>query len=214
MKHKQQVTLVMVLILCLSSLVIGCNLDEPELPFTLSTPVAPQPIPTHFITYIDNAGFFSISYPKDWQPIALSRIQDTKTIAQKIRDGDLERAISVFSAGLVDINTPNLSINVNTTQGMRGNLSNEIKSTVKQKQKTVSEYKLISYTETTVDGRYAVIEECVANYSGTGDAVHFIHLFIVNDRTLWTITCGAELYQFNDYRADLYDIAYSFRLFE
>jgi hypothetical protein len=138
---------------------------------------------------------------------------DTRTIAQEIREGDLERAITVFMVGPADSNTPNVSINVNTARGMGENLYDECQRATEQKAELLSEYRLVSLFETTIGGRYALIEECVADYTGNGTA-HYVHLFTVHNQTLWTVTCGSLVSQFDDCKAELYEIVHSFRLFD
>jgi hypothetical protein len=160
-----------------------------------------QVIPADFTTYTDEAGFFSISYPKDWQPIELSRIVNTKTIAQEIREGDLARATTVFMAGLADRNTPNLSINVNTAQGMGNNLYVEIQHTTERGRWLFSGYQLVSLVETTIGGKYAVVVDCMADYTGKG-IVHWVHLYTIHNQTLWTVTCGCEPSEYENYKVE------------
>lgn len=175
--------------------------------------VADSPPPDHFTTYLDEAGFFSISYPDDWRPIELSGSKDTRAIAQEIREGDLEWATTVFTACLPPTNTPGMSINVNSAEASGNSLYYETQQAAEEMQRLLSEFNLVSLTEATIAGRDTVIMECVADYTGEGVA-HYIHLLAAQDQALWTVSCSTEVSQFEDYQEDLYQIIYSFRLLD
>lgn len=187
--------------------------EKDELETQLSILQVNEPaIPEFFTTYTDKTGFFNISYPNNWISIETSAMKDTADIAQEIRDGDLAKATTVFGSCLPPTNTPSVSINVNTTQGMSNNLYYEMQKTAEQLQQVLlSQYQLISLYETIIGGRYAIVTECIADYTGNG-SVHYVYLSTVNNQTLWTVSCGADISEFDIYVSDIYLIINSFRL--
>ena len=105
----------LLLSIALSGLVLGtiaCSSDS-------GSPEPEASVPADFVTYIDQAIVFSISYPPDWQ-MALSLLPDVEAIAKDFIEslaGDLslDTAGFIFMAGLP--NDEGFDPNVNVVVG-------------------------------------------------------------------------------------------------
>lgn len=124
------------------------------------TSTSESAVPAHFITYTDEAGFFSISYPPDWE-LALSEIegltQDVEAYLKDINsEGSSEEGSVVFFAG-VPCGTgynPNVSIVIAPLGEGRWTLENLVEAVVQRGyMKDAEEYHEFSRIKTVVDGK-------------------------------------------------------------
>jgi len=141
---------VLVLIVAPMIVVLGCAQKEapPE-----------SAIPTHFSTYTDETGLFSISYPPDWEP-ALSHIEDVEGAMNELltsikEDIPIERTRLIFFAGLPTEAgyTPQVNILVESLPGIVWTHDNMVEAEIQGLKEIVQDYHEISRVKTAVDGR-------------------------------------------------------------
>lgn len=170
---------------------------------TLVLPIIPSPsqstspeqktIPSHFITYTDEANHFSISYPSDWTPHSLSYLPTTL--------GEYEY---ILLAGPFDLN-PGMNIVVGQIQSIIINhnlLVNWEIDTLR-----TEGFSLKSQERTIIDGRSSTlfISQDPITFQ------YFIQGIFIIDRTEWCITCGVSSDKYYSCKDDLEAIIRSFR---
>lgn len=179
-------------------------------------PPEPQ-IPAHFTTYNDEAGLFSISYPPDWE-LALSIIEDleqaTKELVQSIEsDAPIERASIIFFAG-VPVETgwiPSVNIVVESLPGLTWTHDEAVEAEVRGIKQIYPDYRQLSRTDTTIDGRKATIIDCEATIPGFGKAQQ-LQMFTLVGKIVWAVTCTPEPGRFSESEEDFYAIVRSLRI--
>ena len=176
--------------LILAILVIGMVL----LGACVSTSTSEPPIPTHFTTYTDEAGLFSISYPPDWEVAPNEEL---------------------FHAEL-----PDKAVAVTVTVGAteEGNWKLEDLADRLFQEAYVDdaeEYHEFSRTKLTVDGKEAIILDFEVKYPIATTAMREL-ILLLRDRdneTVWTVYCGVMPSEdFSDFETDFHAIVRSLRI--
>ena len=235
--------IVSILLVVVIALVVGCALPSEPKPFpppegysswdeyheeyqsqTGSTQPTPAPaavsepaIPNHFITYTDEAGLFSISYPQDWE-LGLSRLefreQSAKDIIKAIdSDAPVERASAIFLAGL-PIGTgssPNVNIVVESLPGGMWTMDEVAEAFVTSNKNYIPDYYEFSRVKTTIDGREAIIVDYEGTYTGLIKC-HYLLMVTLVGKTEWVVTCGALPGEFSKWQDNLNAIVRSLRI--
>ncbi len=178
-------------------------------------------IPTNFTTYTDEANFFSISYPENWEPafsILESLKQETDNYLKGIdEEGYSEKSNVVFLGGVpLDSGyyNPDITIAIFTEPLVDDNVKLEdVVEVLAHEIKRISEeYREFSRTKTIIDGRQAIL----LDFEARNPNMPLVHCLIINmfiDKYLWTITCGVSPpLKFIDFKNDLYTIVKSFRV--
>ena len=176
-------------------------------------------IPTNFTTYTDEANFFSISYPANWEP-AFSKIESfkqefenyMKSIDEK---GSFKKSNMVFFGGVpLDSGyyNPNISILVEPLGDDNVKLEDLVEPLVREYKRISEEYREFSRTKTIIDGRQAIILDFKARLPNFA-LTHYLVMSMCIDKFLWTITCTiAPPLNFYDFKDDLYAIVKSFQI--
>jgi len=176
-------------------------------------------IPTNFTTYTDEANFFSISYPANWEP-AFSIIESLKLKTDKYMNsidekGSLEKSNIVFFGGVpLDSGyyNPNVSILAEPLGDDNVKLEDIVEGLVREYKRVAEEYREFSRTKTIIDGRKAIILDFEACYPNLV-LVHSLVMVTVIDKFVWGITCGTgPPLNFYDFKDDLYAIVKSFKI--
>ncbi|MFC1905103.1 hypothetical protein ACFLXT_05040 [Chloroflexota bacterium] len=197
-------------------LVVGLLLLGACTPASVSEPA----IPAHFTTFTDKAGYFSISYPPDWE-LALSKIevltQDVEDYLKSIESkGSSVGGNTVFFAGIPYETGHNPNVTVIVTPSVEGKwkLGDVVEAIVKQGyMKDAEEYHEFSRTWVTVDGREAIIVDLEAEYPHFTVRLHVLQMFLRADKLIWVVTCGVlSPKDFNDFETDLHAIVRSLRI--
>jgi hypothetical protein len=205
-------TLGLVIIIPLLTVAAACGSGSTSSP--VGQQADPWPIPADFTTYTKE-GYFSISYPQDWSP-ALSVIED---VWQEIQEGmealdpdaDLKGARMVFLAGTPGADAYCPAVNVilepcppHTTIDQVVEASDSF-----DRDHQPPGYRRFSRTETTIDGRSAVINDWGAE-SRYGPW-RYLQVVSVKDKLVWGVTCQSASADFSKFEGDFYNIIRSFR---
>ena len=197
---------------------------EPEasVPET-SKPISEPPIPAHFSTYTDEAGFFSISYPPEWKPFP-SWFEELGGLSQDFfkgydSDTSLVGLFFVFIAEAPRDSggfSPNINIVVQalsdmTTRGWK-TLDEIVESKLQRTKEIKQGYHEFSRVNTIIGGREAVIIDWESYTSDSSTKVRCIQVFIIADRLVWKVTCYADSEKFSDFEGDLHTIVRSLRI--
>lgn len=183
--------------------------------------VEPQPaIPAHFITYTDELGLFSISYPSEWE-LALSQIEDlTQDVEEYLKgigsEGSLQESKVVFWAGVPYGAGHNPNVNVMVTPPGEGNwkLEDLVEAVVQLGYiKDAEEYHEFSRISTVVDGREAIILDCEARYPFFTAELRALTMYLRDNRVVWVVACSVlSPKDFTDFEADFDAIVRSLRV--
>lgn len=199
-------------------------MEEPALaaaaPVPMPTPVSEPAIPSHFVTYTDEAGFFSISYPPEWETFSLG---DNVPVAKDlfaIIDSTpglsidyLEGLFIVFEAKGTPLNV-NVVVQPLSEMTARGWLTpNEIvEARLRRTEEIRQKYREFSRINTIIGGREAVIIDWENSYPDIGKKARTVQLFMIADNLVWKVTCVVDLEEYRTYKDDLFAIVRSLRI--
>jgi hypothetical protein len=213
------VTRVLLTVLLVSIILLAaCGLPSAE---TITEPVDETSIPVHFITYTDEAGLFSISYPPDWE-LGLSEI---KGITQDLNDYwkgvkpelTVQESTVVFFVGVTYKTgyNPNVSIHFIPSDGGTWKLEDLVEVAVQQGlMKDTQGYQEFSRDKSIVDGKEAIFLEYEVKYPLLGEW-HALDMYIKDGRMLIKVASGVmPPKDFSDFETDLYNIVRSLRILE
>jgi hypothetical protein len=151
-----------------------------------------EPIPAHFTTYTDPAGYFSISYPADWQAFPDPNVNN-------IRDLFLNPEYHATASGLVfyaeyrtDSESAGVSIFIRNTDYYRKGGYTELAEMISRIDfNDFSGFATeINRNTTTIAGREAIIREAwTGAWETAGQAQQG---FLIEDGFLWQVTCSAR----------------------
>jgi len=176
-------------------------------------------IPTNFTTYTDEANFFSISYPENWEP-AFSMIESLKQEAENLlksidEKGSFKKNNVVFFGGvLLDSGyyNPNICIIAEPLGDDNVKLEDSVELSVRECKRYSEEYREFSRTKTIIDGRQAIILDFEARPLNL-PLIHYLNMSMCIDKFLWTTTCAiVSPLNFYDFKDDLYAIVKSFQV--
>ena len=179
--------------------------------------VEPEPaIPTHFATYTDELGLFSISYPPEWE-LDLESMGEIRQFSQDIissitSDVSIEETHMLFMAGLpvAGGHIPNVNIVVEPVYGMRTH-EQVVAAGIEGLKAVVSDYHEFSRVRTTIDKRTATIIDCEASVPELGIFRFVIMCCIVNN-TGWAVTCTALPEDYAEWQDDFDGVIRSLRI--
>ncbi len=207
MKKRLLIGLILVMLL----VPVSCGAPPPA-------PVSEPPIPAHFTTYTDEAGFFSISYPPDWELPPVSAIELLEEAIKEVitsieSDAPVEKVNTIFFAGLPTEAgyMPSVNIVVESFPGIVWTHNNMVEVEIRGIKNFVEDYHELWRVKTTVGGREATIVECEGTYLKLGK-YHWLVMLTLVDKTAWTVTCTASPEKFSDFEDDLHAIVRSLRI--
>ena len=236
MKTKWQLVLCVGLVLLLSA--CGAPSTAPPTEATPTSPTTEQPsgspatapasvsepaIPAHFTTYTDEAGFFSISYPPDWEPFP-SWFEELGALSKdffKLYDSyaSITGLFFVFIAEApreseVSSASVNIVVQPLSDMTMRGwqTLDEIIDAKLHRTKEIKQGYHEFSRINTIIDGREAVIIDWESYTSDSNGKVRCIQMFTIADKLVWKVTCYADSEKFSDFEDDLHAIIRSLRI--
>lgn len=171
------------------------------LPLITTLPEVPETaIPESFSTYASE-GFFSISYPPDWEP-NISIIQEVEEV---IKEGleDLDTGIQTDDMQLVficgeyfpDDVSPCVTVYVEPKPFWP--LGTIVENTSQWLKENDQEYVEYSRFQTTIGGRQAIIQTCQGS-DGDSLLTGFTNAYIVADNFLWTVSCMCDREDLNE----------------
>lgn len=209
--------LVVLAILLLVALIIGGCAKPAPTPAPTPAPSTETVIPSHFTTYTDEVGLFSISYPPDWEP-ALSVMEElveyTTDILKNIdEDLPIEEATLIFLGGKPTETgyLPNVSIVLEPLPPGVSTCDEYAEASVRGVKAVVQDYNEFSRIKTTIDGREATILE----YEGTFPEIgkwRYLATTLVQGKTGWTVSCCSQVGEFSKWKDDFHAIARSLRI--
>jgi hypothetical protein len=187
----------------------------------LSLGVFAQPessIPTNFTTYTDEANFFSISYPENWEPafsIIESLKQEAENLLKSIDEKGTFKKNSVVFFGGVPLDSgynPNICIIAEPLGDDNVKLEDLVELSVRECKEISEEYREFSRTKTIIDGRQAIILDFETRPPNL-PLIHYLSMSMCIDKFLWTTMCTiVPPLNFNDFKNDLYAIVKSFQV--
>ena len=198
------------LVVALMFAVLGCAEEK--------APPSPEPaIPTHFTTYTDEAGLFSISYPPEWEP-ALSLIEGLEQAMKELissieSDLPLERYSLIFFAGLpTEMGyEPSVNITVESLPGVILTHEMMVEAEIQGIKDFVQDYHEFSRVKTTIGGREATIVDWEGTYPQLG-RFHNLQMFILVGKVAWVVTCTPPAGEFSKWEDDFHAIVRSLRI--
>lgn len=189
------------------------------------TSIEPAPaIPTHFTTYTEELGLFSISYPSEWE-LALGYMEGIEQATQNIissiaSDRPVEETSLLFMAGLpttigsttISFN-PNVNINVAPLPGIMWRHDEVVTAEIEGLKAILSDYQQFSRVKTTIDidNRTATIIEFQGDITGLGTRHDVVMIFLVN-KTVWIVMCTALPDEYSEWEDDFDAIVRSLRI--
>jgi hypothetical protein len=194
--------------------VSGCSQKQVSL-----TPTATEEpaIPANYVTYTDESGLFSISYPPEWD-VDQSRLADIEqAVKDYIKSIDsnipVEKASILFMAGkkVGEAYMPSVNIAVEPVpQGVHTN-DQLVEAELKGVKAVVEDYVQVSRIKTTVGGREATILDHEYTLPSMG-RFHLLQMIILTDKAAWTVTCGSFPEDFSKWEKDFQSIVRSLRI--
>ncbi len=210
--------IILIISLILIVLINGCN-------STLTPTTTPKPIlirtlepkiPSHYSTYISE-GFFSISYPQDWEPVTSimeELFEESKEWVQSLDpEVTLEEAQALFFGGLpIDEGYhPNVNIVVVPRSADYWELDEIVEMESQFSREHTQKYHEFSRVKTTVDGRESVIIDS-EDYDPDFGTFRYLHLYTIKDKVVWLVTCTVESEDFKNYEETCYSVVRSLRI--
>jgi len=177
-------------------------------------PLEPQ-IPTHYTTYTDEAGLFSISYPPDWEP-ALFFIEGLDKATEELltsleEDLPLDQDRTLFLAGLPTETgyIPNVKVLVESLPGIIRTHDQVVEAEIQGIKEVVGDSHKFSRVKTTIGGR----EAAIVDWEGTVPlGLHSLQAIIFVDKVAWVVTCMPPAGEFSKWESDFHAIVRSLRI--
>jgi hypothetical protein len=184
---------ILIPILVILVLLLGACGAQPTTPEAGPTPSEPE-IPADYITYTDEVGLFSISYPPEWEP-ALSQLPEREAAMKNLvnsinSDVPIENASCLFLAG-IPINgtySPNVVIMVEPMPTEISTHEQMVEAEINGVKQIVLDYHELHRVKTIVDGREATIIEMDLTYPQIGQ-VYYVAMLTLIGRNVWGVGC-------------------------
>jgi len=188
-----------------------------------SAPTSNPSIPAHFTTYTDDSGFFSVSYPSDWEPFP-SKFEGIVPFSKNLFKGydsdvSLTGLFFVFLAELPaepNTSSPNINIVVQSLSDMtsRGwwTLDEIVEAKLQRTEEIRQDYHEFSRLNTIIGGKEAVIIDWGNSVPDSGKKARTVQMFMIADKLVWKVTCYVDSENYDYFRSDLYDIVRSLRI--
>jgi hypothetical protein len=205
------ISVVLLLSLCLCS----CSGETVE---TTQSDIQPQ-IPEDYVTYTDEAGVFSISYPPEWEPalhLLAIREQHAKEYVNNLDENiPVEKASIIFFAGLAAADerySPNCGIVIEPLKYNISNIDIVCESEILGIKKYAKKYDEISREKTIIDGKEAIIVQNVQTMPEES-TLYMMNMFVVVDNSIWTVGCTAlNESEYRKWEEDFNNIVRSLRI--
>lgn len=197
---------------------------EPETSVSeTSEPISEPAIPAHFTTYTDDSGFFSVSYPSDWEPFP-SKFEGIIPFSKDLFKGydsdvSLTGLFFVFLAELPaepSTSSPNMNIVVQslsdmTSRGWR-TIDEIVEAKLQRTEEIRQDYHEFSRFNTIIGGREAVIIDWGNSYPDLDKKARTVQMFMIADKLVWKVTCYVDSEKFSDFEDDLHAMVRSLRI--
>lgn len=186
----------------------------PLVPLLATLPTTPETaIPENFNTYTSE-GFFSISYPPDWEPNMAIIKEVEEEIKLYLEELDIESQADdmqlVFIGGKKTDNWyPVVAVTVEPRQFWP--LGTLVENTNEWSRENIEQYVERSRIKTTIGGREAIIQ----TYQGADeDSVlcRYTLSYVVGEKFLWCVTCVCDSQDFGLYLDTFDNIVRSLRV--
>lgn len=190
---------------------------------TPSAPVSEPAIPAHFTTYTDEARFFSISYPPDWEPFP-SWFEELGGLSKDFFKGyDSDTSlVGLFFVFIAEAprdsegSSPNVNVVVQSLSDMtsRGwwTLDEIVEAKLQRTEEIKQDYHEFSRFNTIIGGREAVIIDWGDSYPDLDKKARTVQMFMIADNLVWKVTCYVESEKFSDFEDDLHAMVRSLRI--
>ena len=210
----------------LTAIIVGCIVAVIVLAVVAANPppsTETEPVvPDHSVTYTDQLGLFSISYPSQWA-LALEYMEGVEQAARDIIDSIVSdrpvgRAGLLFMAGLSTATgdttmsfNPNVVVNAQPLPEGTWTHNKVVTAQIEGLKSNLSDYQEISRVRTTVDNRAATIIEFQGSIAGSGTRHNLVMLLLVG-RSAWTVMCTSFPGEFSGWEDDFDAIVRSLRI--
>lgn len=175
-------------------------------------------VPPNYLTYEDDTGLFSISFPPDWQAnppgITSTPLLPGTDVVESIKSG-----IPLASTGSVAyLNAPSGAAWCVVQAGPLLDKHRTVEEVAAEQRDEIRQYAsridLIQEESILVDGRESVIQELELNLGGV--KTHSLALVMNYANTTWTTTCTIDttVSVYAEYQAAFYSILGSLRITE
>ena len=177
-------------------------------------------IPSHFLTYTDSAGYFSISYPPDWEPFPYSMdgiFPSSKDFFKfYYTDVELTGLFVLFTAESDISGNVNIVIQPLSDMTTRGwlKLDEIVEGKLQRTEEIKLEYHEFSRINTIIGGREAIIIDWESSFPDLGKKGRSVQMFMIVDKLVWKITCNVDSEKYAYIKDDLYAIVESLRILE
>jgi len=205
------------LILSLSIVTIVLLVTMSCAPPTLTPTTTPEPeIPAHFTTYTSE-GLFSISYPPDWIPATSIMEELFEEVKEWMKGVDPEVLVEeqrmLFMGGILTEEGyyPSVSVIVMPRSVGFWTLDEIVETDSAWCRENLLKYREYSLLNTTIGGREAAISDW-EDYDPDMGTWRYITAYLVKDKFVWLVGCGAESEDFKDYEDAFSDIVRSLRI--
>jgi hypothetical protein len=202
------------LVLIFSSIGLACSASPTQAP--TSPPVLTESEIPNYITYTDEPGLFSISYPSDWEVNqgAMKAFPPSAKIVTNLKAGvPVEGMGFMLFAGRRTLtgHGASLSVVVMPVPAGTSTLDGAVDAVMEVEREGFPDLIELSRTKTVVDGRQAIIVE----WQGTLQQVykqHYIRLYTIANKTVWLVDCAADDIDYNLWQSDFSNILGSLRI--
>lgn len=181
------------LILLVSLLLCGCTDESGE----TSPASGDMQIPGDYLTYTDEAGIFSVSYPPEWELLLHlldTSEQDEKDIINSIKENKpVEKTNTVFLAGL-SVQTgysPTVAIVIEPLNDDTWGIDEVCEFEITGIKMSEREYNEISRDKTVIDGKDAIILHYEVKTQNSV-MLYTMHMLTTVDKNIWAVVCGAS----------------------
>lgn len=194
--------------------IVGCQ-QEVKTAWPVPTLEPELEIPAHFITYTDESGLFSISYPPDWE-LNLEQMEASYQEVQKIVRTEtglsIEETLLLFLAGRRVDEALDPNVNITLTPNRDLHSLDDMAEQMREEAAFYEEYQPIKELRTTVGGKEAIIVDAEFVFPGIPGRTRSLQLFVIQDEVVWSITCSTGPEQFPAEEETLHQVARSFRI--
>ena len=180
-----------------------------------------QPIPSNFTTYT-HEGLFSISYPKEWEPILSiieSMKQKTNEYFKSIGGTVIPDEIQIVFLGGIpfanDVYNPNINVAIAPVGKQKIDLEileKFAEMMIQIYKEETKDFKKIAQKTEVIDGKQAILLECEALYPNLS-SFHVLQTVLYDGEFMWIITTGVvPPLSFNTFKDDIYAISRSLKI--
>ena len=180
-----------------------------------------QSIPNNFTTYT-HEGLFSISYPKEWEPVLSiieSMKQKTNEYLKSIGGTVIPDEIQIVFLGGIpfanDVYNPNINVAIAPVGKQKIDLEvleKFAEMMIQIYKEETKDFKKIAQKAEVIDGKQAILLECEALYPNLS-SFHVLQTVLYDGEFMWIITTGVvPPIRFSTFKDDIYAISRSLRI--